>query len=199
MQRIDSHAEFYDTHFSKEDFTGLTIAETHFEDCDFSNVNFTSAQFTACKFINCTFRHCNLSLLDAPNTRFYGLQFTECKLTGIDWTKAYWPDFHLDHELYFVSCMLTSASFYGLKLQGLKMEACRVAEVDFRECDLTGATFSGSELTGSLFNHTLLRGADFTDAWNYSIDVLNNTVTKAKFSRLEAVSLLESLGIELVD
>ncbi|MBF4300672.1 pentapeptide repeat-containing protein, partial [Vibrio anguillarum] len=33
----------------------------------------------------------------------------------------------------------------------------------------------------------------------YSIDVLENNVKKAKFSRYEALSLLESLGIELVD
>ncbi|ERM13212.1 pentapeptide repeat-containing protein [Pantoea ananatis] len=199
MQSVKSHAEFYDVQFSKEEFTGLTIAETHFEDCEFNNANFTSAVFSACKFINCVFNHCNMSLLNPSNSRFFGVHFNECKLTGIDWTTAYWPDFYLDHELHFQKCILASGSFFGLRLQGLKMEACKLTEVDFRECDLTGATLTESDLTGSLFNHTVLRGADLRESWNYAINIFHNTVDKAKFSRLEAVCLLESLGIELVD
>lgn len=52
---------------------------------------------------------------------------------------------------------------------------------------------------GSLFNKTILNRADFTDAVNYQINILQNEVTKAKFSRFEALNLLHSLDIELVD
>jgi len=44
-----------------------------------------------------------------------------------------------------------------------------------------------------------LTGADFSEAVNYRINVFDNDLKKAEFSRYEAVSLLESLGIELVD
>lgn len=199
MQPIESHAECYDASFSTHDLTGLTLVQAHFEDCEFNHINFTSALFSACKFINCVFNHCNLSLLNPSDTRFFGVHFNACKLTGIDWTKAYWPDFYLDHELRFSTCILNSGAFFGLRLHGVKMEGCKLIEVDFRECDLTGATLTECELTGSLFNHTVLRGADFTESWNYSIHVFNNTLDNAKFSRLEAVCLLESLGIKLVD
>jgi uncharacterized protein YjbI with pentapeptide repeats len=70
--------------------------------------------------------------------------------------------------------------------------------VDFREADLRGAKITGSDLAGSLFHNTDLRAADFTDSWDFHIDVINNLIAKAKFSRLEALSLLESFGIELV-
>ena len=49
------------------------------------------------------------------------------------------------------------------------------------------------------FKETDLTGADFTGAVNYRIDINHNKIKKAKFSRLEAVSLLESLDIELTD
>lgn len=165
----------------------------------FSRHGFTSARFSACKFINCVFTHCNLSLVDPSGTRFFGVHFNDCKLTGMDWTKAWWPDFYLDHELHFSTCILTSGSFFGLRLHGVKMEGCKLIEVDFRECDLTGATLTECDMTGSLFHHTVLRGADLTESWHYAINIFNNTVEKARFSRLEAVCLLESLGIELVD
>ena len=51
----------------------------------------------------------------------------------------------------------------------------------------------------SLFMHTNLERVDFTDSTGCSIDVLANELKGARFSRYEAIHLLESLGIELVD
>lgn len=79
------------------------------------------------------------------------------------------------------------------------MVDCRLYEVDFRECDLAGSVITGCDLSGSLFNNTNLRSADFSDSRNFNINVLKNPLVNAKFSRQEAVILLESLGIELVD
>jgi len=45
----------------------------------------------------------------------------------------------------------------------------------------------------------ILTGTDFTEATNYNIDIYFNEIKRAKFSRYEAVRLLNSLGIELVD
>ena len=59
--------------------------------------------------------------------------------------------------------------------------------------------FRSLDFANSLFNGTDLSGADFTEAINYQIDVNRNKIKGAKFSRYEAVSLLESLGIELID
>lgn len=199
MQSLESNTEYYDACFTTCDLSERVLTQAHFEDCEFTHVNFTSARFSACKFINCVFTHCNLSLVDPSGTRFFGVHFNDCKLTGMDWTKAWWPDFYLDHELHFSTCILTSGSFFGLRLHGVKMEGCKLIEVDFRECDLTGATLTECDMTGSLFHHTVLRGADLTESWHYAINIFNNTVEKARFSRLEAVCLLESLGIELVD
>ncbi|EKN3363421.1 pentapeptide repeat-containing protein [Yersinia ruckeri] len=199
MNSLESKSDYFDVSFSKIDFAGSKIEDTIFEDCEFNHCNFSSAKISRCKFNNCTFNHCNLSVLEAPDTRFYEIYFNECKLSGIDWTRANWPTFNLDFELNFSKCILTNSSFIGLKLHSLKMEECRLVEVDFRECDLSNSILTSCDFSGSLFNKTVLRSVNFTDSWDYNIDVLNNTVTKAKFSRSEAVSLLESLGIELED
>tara|TARA_R110002111_G_C6004265_1_gene373593 strand:- start:7724 stop:7849 length:126 start_codon:yes stop_codon:yes gene_type:complete len=39
---------------------------------------------------------------------------------------------------------------------------------------------------------------DFTESTGFGIDVLENKLARAKFTRFEALSLLESLSIELV-
>ncbi|AYA41995.1 pentapeptide repeat-containing protein [Xenorhabdus nematophila] len=199
MNFLDSKSDYYDVSFSKVDFSGSTLEDTTFEDCEFNHCNFSSAKISRCKFNHCAFNNCNLSVIEIPDTRFYEIYFNECKLSGIDWTNANWPTFNLDFELNFTKCILTNSSFLGLKLHNLKMEECRLVDVDFRECDLSNSVLTGCDFLGSLFNLTILRSVNFTDSWDYSIDVLNNTVTKAKFSKLEALSLLENLGIELVD
>lgn len=138
-------------------------------------------------------------MIAIPGSRFYEVSFNDCKLSGVNRTQAYWPAFNLTTELQLNKSILTDSSFHGLKLHELKMVDCRLYEVDFSECDLAGSVITGCDLSGSLFNNTNLRSADFSDSRNFNINVLKNPLVNAKFSRQEAVILLEILGIELVD
>ncbi|CAX54008.1 pentapeptide repeat-containing protein [Erwinia pyrifoliae] len=199
MTQLISDKEFLAKAFKKLDLPSFCIENSVFEECVFDHCNLTSAHFLHCKFTECDFRYCNLSLMEISASRFHQVSFHECKLSGVDWTRAYWPTFNLDPGLHFNKSILTDASFFGLKLPGVKMNECKLHEVDFRECDLAGAEITECDLYGSLFNHTDLSAVDLTDSWDFRIDVLNNSVAGAKFSRQEAVTLLESLGIELVD
>ncbi|MGE9550208.1 pentapeptide repeat-containing protein [Erwinia amylovora] len=199
MEKLASQKEYFDQSFSKLDLSSSELENTSFEECEFDHCNFTSAKLVRCKFINCTFSHCNLSVAAFPGSSLYAVRFIECKISGVDWTRAHWPSFQPDPELSFSKCILTHASFFGLTLQCVKMDECRVNEVDFRESDLASASITGCDLAGSLFSHTNLRNADLIGSWDFTLDVLNNTVTGAKFSRSEAVFLLESLGIKLAD
>ncbi len=79
------------------------------------------------------------------------------------------------------------------------LDECKVQDVDFREGDFSHAVMTYSDFTHSLFMRTNLESANFTEATQYSINILENQVKGAKFSKHEAVYLLESLGIELVD
>ena len=84
-------------------------------------------------------------------------------------------------------------------MKGMVLVECKAHDVDFREGNFTDANFTLTDFAHSVFNKTNLTGANFQDATNYRIDINNNKVTRAKFSRQEAVSLLEGLGIDLVD
>lgn len=199
MNVLESQTEYFAKPLSKADISDSEIEGATFEDCEFNHCNFSSAKILRCRFNNCTFNHCNLAVADVTDSRFYEIYFNECKLSGIDWTRAVWPEFNPDFELHFKKCLLNNASFFSLKLNNLNMEECRLIDADFRESDLSGSVLTGCDFAGSLFNNTILRYVDFTDSWDYNINILNNTVARAKFSRLEALILLESLGIELVD
>ena len=93
--------------------------------------------------------------------------------------------------------MINSSSFYGLNQTKIVIEECRAHDVDFREANLSGANFSHTDLASSLFGNTNLTGAKFNDAVNY--DINTSLVKNATFCRYEAIRLLDSLGINLID
>jgi uncharacterized protein YjbI with pentapeptide repeats len=81
----------------------------------------------------------------------------------------------------------------------MEFDECKLHEVDFREGNFANSKMIYCDFTNSLFMRTNLQSVDFTESSNFNIDVLENRLSKAKFSRYEALSLLDSLGIELVD
>lgn len=175
------------------------VGDVEFEECEFRDCDFTESTFRKCKFIECSFIRCNLSVIKVPQTRFTDVTFDECKLTGVDWTRADWPRLMSTVTLKFNKCIINDSSFFGLSMDEVSVEECKAHDVDFREGSFCRGVFSYSDFTGSLFSKTNLTGADFSEAVNYNIDIFNNTVSKAKFTRYEAIRLLDSLDIELVD
>ena len=199
LNKIESQQHYFETLFKSLDLQEGICIGTEFEECSFVDCSFSSATFERCNFINCSFTRCQLSLISVPYTRFFGLCFLECKLVGVDWTRATWSEYHKDFEISFRQSILNDSSFFGLTLQGLTLDECKVQDVDFREGDFTGAVMTYSDFTNSLFMRTNLQSANFTESTQYSINVLENQLQGAKFSKFEAVYLLEGLGIELVD
>ena len=199
MNAIESQQQYFEETFKSLDLQDLVCVGTEFEECTFVDCNFTSATFERCNFINCSFTRCQLSLISVPYTRFFTVSFIECKLVGVDWTRATWSEFHKDFEISFRQSILNDSSFFGLTLQGLILDECKVQDVDFREGDFSHAVMTYSDFTHSLFMRTNLQSANFAESSQYSIIILENQVQGAKFSKHEAVYLLESLGIELVD
>lgn len=199
MKKIESNQHYFEESFDNQILLSLDISNSEFEECEFNDCDFASSIFAHCTFINCTFNRCNLSLVKLTSSRVFEVNFVECKLVGIDWTKASWPSFNITSELNFVKCILNDSSFFGLTLNELKLDECKLHEVDFRECNLMNSSMVYCDFTNSLFMRTNLQDVDFTESCHFNINVLENNVSQAKFSRFEALSLLHSLGIELVD
>jgi len=195
----DNQSEFISEHFTKLDLTNSQIDHKEFDNCIFKDCNFSDAIFEHCKFIECEFNSCNLSLVKLKYSKFMDVSFTECKLVGVDWTVATWPSMKVPATIEFNKCVLNDSSFYGLYLAEIKLVDCRAHDVDFREGNFKEADFSSTDFTHSLFSSSNLYGANFEYAENYFIDLNSTNISKAKFSRSEAVALLESLDIELLD
>ena len=199
MSQPLDQTDYYSAQFSDEDYAGCELDGVTFEDCHFTKCNFSNASFHHCRFNDCLFTNCNLSVISVKASRFMDVAFTDCKLIGVDWTRAAWPNVALSSPLAFRQCILNDSAFFGLHLPELVMSKCRAHEVDLRDGNFQDADFSGTDFTYAQFHTCNLSRANFEEAVNFAIDLNVNNIKGARFSRHEAVSLLESLGIELVD
>ncbi len=199
IMNIENDNEYYLQHFKSLDMSNSSFSEIVFENCTFQGCNFSDATFHKCKFIECSFINSNLSNIAVKYTRFVDVSFEESKLIGVNWTTADWPRLNLPSPLAFTQCIINDSSFFGLSLTELTLEHCKAHDVDFRSANVSKAKLSHTDFTNSLFSKTNLKEADFSQAQNYSINIFNNEIKGAKFSKYEALSLLDSLEIELVD
>jgi len=200
MENLKSDTkEFYEQKFERLDLSDDELREKTFYDCEFINCNFSNAKLLNNKFNDCIFSSCNLSNASLKGSACRGVSFKSCKLVGIDWTKLRWPSVPLSGQIEFDECILNGASFFGLYLQELKLEACQAQDVDFTDADCSYASFIQTDFSNSTFSRANLTKADFSDACNYQIDIFSNKITDATFSLPEAMCLLRSLPIKLVE
>lgn len=190
--------------YLSQQFRGIDLSyeemqSIEFESCVFTDCNFSEAEFNKCKFVDCQFVSCNLSVVNPGYSKFRDVVFERCKLVGVDWTKASWSSFVVSSPIKFYRCILNDSSFFGLNLEKIVIEDCKAHDVDFRDGNFSEANFTYTDFTSSLFNKTNLTASDFTEATNYNIDIFLNEIKRAKFSRFEAIRLLDGLEIELID
>jgi uncharacterized protein YjbI with pentapeptide repeats len=175
------------------------ILSSEFFDCVFSNSSFAECVFQKCRFVNCVFQGCDLNLAQVPECIFSTTRFEDSKIIGVNWAQADWPDSGLGKPLCIIKSAISHCTFIGLNLQGIQIKGCIATDVDFREADLSRADFSGTYLSESIFSNTNLSEADLSQARNYQIDPGQNVLKGARFSLPEAMSLLYSTDIILVE
>lgn len=190
--------EYTEQVFESVDLQQKVLKSKKFYDCTFIKCYFNETVFKECSFYDSTFENCNLSLMRIRGCVYSNVLFKDSKVVGVNWTEAVCPKIKIDSPIQFLNCAINHSTFLGLGLREIRIRECSAGNVDFREADLTRADFTGTDLIDSLFMKTILNGADFSSAKNYTIDVALNPVKKAKFSLPQAMSLLYSLDIDLV-
>jgi uncharacterized protein YjbI with pentapeptide repeats len=125
------------------------------------------------------------------HTTFNDVTFNDCKLIGILFQNC--NDFLLAFS--FTNCTLNLCSFYQLKMNTTQFKNCKVHHVDLTEAKAKKATFLDCDLKGSIFERTNLEYADFSTAYNFSINPSNNQIKNAIFSKENCFGLLSAFHI----
>ncbi len=183
-------------HFHDVELVGEEIYKKEFEECRFSECDFSSSRIKASIFDRCYFKRCDFSLATLAESRFSEVTFDACRLIGIEWGLADWSSL-TRRPLKFRHSTLQNSSFFGLSMPKWEITECNAHGVDFREADLHEADLRYTDFAKALFHHTNLTACNFVEAINFEIDISANIIKGAKFSRYEALRLLDSIGIVL--
>lgn len=185
--------EFYrDLTFTKLDASGNRFARKEFYNCKFVQCSFYKTVFSSCEFEDCTFEKCDLSLAVVQSNKFVDVMFRNCKIVGVDWAGLRSPS-----RFNFEDSILKNNIFLKMNLNGMHFNACNLQDSDFSESNLTKVVFAGCDLTGAKFQMSNLALADFSESFNYQINLNNVKVKKTIFTLPEAASLLQSFDIVL--
>ena len=171
-----------------EDIRSKSFEKCTFTDCDFTNSDFSNSLFVDCRFANSNFRATKLS-----DTKLHNVDFDDCKILGLDFTQI--STFIV--KIGFRNSQILKCNFSLLELKESDFSDSCINQCDFFRTNAAKSNFSGSDLKGSIFENTDLTKADFTNAQNYSINPLINTIKHAIFTMPEAMTLLDSLEITI--
>ncbi len=179
-----------------KEFNGLNYSDSKFEkgnyeNCIFKNCNFENAILSDVEFLECEFENCNLSMINTTNTAFKEITVSNCKMIGVHFETCSKFLFSMN----FASCQLNLSSFYQMNLTNCKFINSSLEEVDFVASDLTEIGLSGCNLSGAIFENTLLKKADLSNAFNFTINPEINNINKAKFSTSGLIGLLSKYNI----
>ena len=194
---IESGCEYGDRRFKGAHYDGRILEAVTFLDCAFERCSLIGTIWQSCRFANSLFLECDLSLMRVPGSAFASTRFEESKLSGVNWTEAQWPVVGLGDPIAFSRCGISHSTFLGLDLSQVRMRECVAVDVDFREADLRKADLRGCDLLKSMFQGANLSKADLRGARNYRIDAAETTISGARFTMPEALSLLYSLDVDL--
>ncbi|MCB0839781.1 MAG: pentapeptide repeat-containing protein, partial [Bacteroidetes bacterium] len=144
-------------------------------------------------FRECHFEQCNFTNTNVSGVAFQEVQFSGCKLLGID--------FHdirpMRLDMFFRETRLELCLFHGLNLSDTSFLKCEIIESEFMDTNLSQADFTESDLSRSRFRNANLQKAQFQTARNYRINPTENELKGARFSRMEIEGLLKDFGILL--
>lgn len=192
LWRMETHVHI-EKAFDQVQWSGHKVPGREFEDCTFTRCDFSNSDFSRSRFTGCTFTDCNLALVKLADAGLHKITFNRCKLLGIDFSRCK----EMLFSVAFNDCMLDHAVFHQRKMGGTRFTRCSLKGVDFEGAQLGNAVFERCDLERAVFVNTQLQQADFSSAYNISLDPERNKLKGARFSVDGALALLAKYGIEV--
>ncbi|CNH68173.1 Qnr family pentapeptide repeat protein [Yersinia pekkanenii] len=205
--------------FSTNQFTGDTVENCQFIECDFSGNDLTDTQFINCQFydqenqVGCnfkratlkdaSFKNCDLTMSNFMNINALGIEIRNCKAQGTDFRGASFMNM-ITARSWFCSAYITNNNLSYANFSKVVLEKCELWENRWVGTHVLGATFSGSDLSGGEFSSFDWSSANFThcDLTNSAVgelDIRRTDLEGAKLDTYQVSELMGRLGIIVIE
>jgi len=151
------------------------------------------------EYLSKNFKSLSLSSKELVSKELDGCTFKECDFSEAILNKRKFIDCH------FVKCNLSLIKIEQSKFLDVSFEECKAIGVDWTKASwssfalISPIKFYKSIINDSSFFGLSLQEIEIEECKAHDVDFREGNFSGAKFSRYEAIRLLESLGVELVD
>lgn len=188
-----SDNNIYDQKFSSENYSENTLASGEYENCHFNSCIFAKADLRGIKFTACTFTECDFSMANLHDTGIRDCSFDTCKMIGIEFQEVNTFLFAMKAK----NSNLNHSSFTNLNLKKCAFADCQFEECNFEGSNLSETTFKECNFERATFDRTDLRKTDLSSCINITLDLNQNLLNGAYFSKDNVAGLLSNYGIKL--
>lgn len=213
-------ASFVECRFEDCIFSGAELEGATFTDCEFLQCSFRGANLRDARFLNCKlyvdetacdcryaelrdvcFEGCDLTTVNFQRANAYGLKLLRCQAQGVDFTNV---DFGMamsrNQTVVEFECSnsnLAYADFSATYLSGAVFTETRLAHAVLQNCDLSNSTLTNCELDNIEAQQLSLNGTDLRGTRFNNLNPRHIDLTGARVDADQALSLLETMGIEV--
>ncbi len=162
IETLEDHADYASIALSGCKLAGQVATHILFEQMHFRRASFNRTRLTSLRMFDTCTEASDLSGAVWEQARLQRVEFTGCRLLGVQWLEAQledalFKDCNLE-EAVFASATFKSARFEKCTLRGASFEEAHLAGVVFSECDLTNADLRGARLHGTDFRGSVISG-----------------------------------------
>jgi uncharacterized protein YjbI with pentapeptide repeats len=140
---------------SGADLAGRPVDLAEIERCRFAGGSLSGATLSQATLVDCHAGRADWANLHAERSRMRRVEFTGCRLTGMQWTDGVLRD------VAFRDCRLDLAGFRFSTLTDVAFTGCVLSRADLTRATLAGVTFDGCDLTGAQFSQVKVESARF--------------------------------------
>ncbi len=166
----------------------VDLSYHEFHECRFEKLTF-STDGEGCLFADVIFDHCDLSNINFHEVVCRRVEFHNCRLTGIDFTRSTLED------VLFENCECSYANFSNSKCKRCSLQGTRFLEAGFSMCSFMHMEIDDCDFMGAELVDTSLRGMDFSNSRIDNILVSAEGLKGVIVNEVQAVACAKLLGI----
>ncbi|NCB32752.1 MAG: pentapeptide repeat-containing protein [Erysipelotrichia bacterium] len=174
----------------KDEECDRDLSDLEFHECSFRHISFVS-NGRGTLFADVIFDHCDFSNRDFEESVFRRVQFSHCRLTGIDLTRCTFEDVEFDE------CEARYSAFGGSHFNRVLLNECVLVQAGFSSCRFEKMELHEDDFTEAEFVETKLKDMDFSDCMFQGIMVSPEDLKGIILNEEQALMCVKLLGVQV--
>lgn len=191
VEDITSDSQYEDVMFQGGVVSGEILKHVYFSRVHFKNVTFEAVVFEQLELVDCVFDGCNISNTEMIDAIIHRTAFNDAKLVGTNFSGSTFVGVSL------TGCLADYSAFNDANLKRVLIQETSLIAAEMMNVIWDKWTLISCRLDGVQLFHTPLKGLDVHTCQFEAIAFTPELVKGFVIDSMQAVALVEQLGIKI--